>query len=125
MARGGAKATKRRRLALAGLPILVAQAAFAQDFVPTPQAKSPSVQARARQARGPQRLTTSLPAIRVIAAQHSKRKPPAHARVPEHASSPSAIENSVANVAAGATVAPTMANQMTVSGADLNARAVT
>jgi hypothetical protein len=70
----------------------------------------------------------TLPTITVSAPRPPKRNRPAPAREtgPAAASAPpSPYETGAPNIAGGPTVAPSMASEMTISGADLNERPVT
>jgi len=109
-----------------------APAAIAPSPQPSPAAATPDANAPAPAPTAPRPKDTSLPTITVS----GKRKPPPPKPRPPAPSgttqltppappAPSSYETGAPNVAGGATVAPSMASQMTFSGADLNTRPIT
>jgi len=69
---------------------------------------------------------TTLPTITVSAPPPPKRNPPLPPSQPAAAPAPpSSYDTGAPNVAGGPTVAPSMASEMTISGADLNSRPFT
>ena len=97
------------------------------DQAPTNPGPTTSSAAKPAGAPAPANATT-LPTITVSAAPPPKRNPPPPPResAPAVASTPpSPYETGAPNVAGGPTVAPSMASEMTISGADLNERPIT
>ncbi|HUC50097.1 MAG TPA: TonB-dependent receptor [Xanthobacteraceae bacterium] len=116
----GAFMTPRAFAAIAALlPWICAANGWAQTAPASAQSQTPAGE--------PPRPVTALPTIRITAPKHFKRATP----TPRQAAQPSSVSpaspppGGASNVASGPSVPPTMASQMTISGQDLNRRAVT
>ena len=126
-----------RRYALA-LCVLAAmdEPAPAQTSPPVPAQAGPAPATAAGESAAPSKPNpaappapanaATLPTITVSAPQPKRNRPPPRETAPATApTTRSPYETGAPNIAGGATVAPSMASEMTISGADLNARPIT